>query len=66
MNILYRIKDEILPKNKLLSLLDEKKNMIQQYSLFPKFTFRIMIISIIRKHSYCLNTMGTKYPLNNI
>ena len=26
MNILYRIKDEILPKNKLLSLLDEKKN----------------------------------------
>lgn len=25
MNILYRIKDEILPKNKLLSLLDEKK-----------------------------------------
>ena len=50
MNILYRIKDEILPKNKLLSLLDEKKNMIQQYSLFPKFTFRIMIISISRKH----------------
>lgn len=50
MNILYRIKDEILPKNKLISLLDEKKNMIQQYSLFPKFTFRIMIISIIRKH----------------
>ena len=32
MNILYRIKDEILPKNKLLSLLDEKKNMIQLIS----------------------------------
>ena len=35
MNILYRIKDEILPKNKLLSLLDEKKK--KWYNNIPYF-----------------------------